>query len=152
MKLVQTCIAISALMLFQATTAEHADSEASEGVVSPFRVETSPDGVAYFPKGKESYYTTYFRAADLPSMQFKREEKGRLRFRLTILPAFSKPLFLTYSRGNKGARIQIKRLNLRGTGNDTEPGEVELQARFLSVTERRVPWKKSSLNQASGIP
>ncbi|MFT6573457.1 MAG: hypothetical protein ACJA16_001641 [Akkermansiaceae bacterium] len=76
MKLIQTCIAISALMLFQATTAEPTDSEASEGVDSPFRVETSPDGVAYFPKGSEAYNTEYFRAAKLPSLQFKREEKG----------------------------------------------------------------------------
>jgi hypothetical protein len=122
-------------MLFQATTAEQTDSEASEGIDPTFRVETSPDGKAYFPKGKESYYTEYFRAAKLPSMQFMREEKGKVRFRLAILPSFSKPLFLTYSRGDKGATIEIKRLNLLVVNSSTEPGEVELTGEVV-VGER----------------
>jgi hypothetical protein len=89
----------------------------------------SPDGEAYFPPGKESYYTKYFHAADLPSMQLKREEDGHVRFRLAILPSFTKPLFFTYSRGVDGAVIEVKRLEMNLVNNSPEHGEVELTAR-----------------------
>lgn len=98
---------------------------------STFRIMKSPDGEAYFPPGKECYYTRYYRAANLPSMQFKREEKGKVRFRLSILPSFAKPLFLTYSRGKDGASIEIKRIQLRRTTYGWEPDEVELAGKVL---------------------
>lgn len=108
----------------QAETSESLDSE-----VPTFQIVKSPDGEAYFPPGKESYYTRYYQAAKLPSMQFKREEKGKVRFRLAILPSFTKPLFLTYSRGADGAVIEITRLNLRSANNRLEPGDVELSGK-----------------------
>ena len=91
-----------------------------------FRVVKSPDGEDYFPKGKESYYTKYYRAANLPSMLTKREPKGHVRFRLAILPSFTKPLFLTYSRDAKGTTIRITRVSLRSVDNRLELGGIEL--------------------------
>ncbi|MCP5546370.1 MAG: hypothetical protein H7A50_03250 [Akkermansiaceae bacterium] len=86
----------------------------------------SPDGEKYFPKGKERYYTKYYRAAKLPSMLTKREPEGQTRFRLAILPSFTKPLFLTYSRNATGATIEITRLSLRRIDDGLEPGPIEL--------------------------
>jgi hypothetical protein len=90
------------------------------------QVVKSPDGENYFPKGKESYYTKYYRAANLPSLLSKREPEGHLRFRLAILPSFTKPLFLTYSRGAEGATIEITRLGLRKVDGNLELGPMEL--------------------------
>lgn len=84
-----------------------------------------------FRPAGESYYTKYYRAAKLPSLLSKREEKGKVRFRLAILPSFTKPIFLTYSRGPKGGEIEITRLGLlRNQADELEPGEVELTGRM----------------------
>lgn len=144
MKAIRTSIVISALMLFQATFAEQEIDKTQEGEDPAFQVQTSPDGEAYFPKGREAYYTEYFRAAKLPSLQFKREEKDEIRFRLAILPSFSKPLFLTYSRSDKGATIEIRRLSLRIVDSSTEPdaleftGEVVVGKRIARMLEDHV--------------
>ncbi len=89
-------------------------------------VVAAPDGKAYFPKDKEGYYTKYYRAAKLPSMQFKREEKGKVRFRLAILPSFGKPLFLTYMRNADEVAIEIKRLRMSVAKGELEPVDIEL--------------------------
>ncbi len=87
MKTIQVGIIASAFLIFLSPAAEQADGGAEKAETKwsvaddpSFRVMKSPAGEAYFPKGKESYYTRYYRAANLPSMQFKREEKGRVRF------------------------------------------------------------------------
>jgi hypothetical protein len=51
---------------------------------SALHVQKSPDEEEYFPKGRASYYTKYYRAAKLPSMLTKRQPKGNLTFRLAI--------------------------------------------------------------------
>ena len=112
------------------------DGSAQAAVEDPtFRVVKSPDGQSYFPRGKESYYTKYYRAANLPSMLKKREPKGHVRFRLAILPSFTKPLFLTYYRGPEGGTIEITRLSLRSVNNRLELGPVELTGNVI-IAER----------------
>ena len=99
----------------------------------------SPDGEAYFPDGKGGSETCY-RAALLPSMLHKREEKGSVRFRLAIFSSFSKPIFLTYSRGGGGASIEITRLQLywvretlefAGFDKTLEPAGIELSGKVV---------------------
>ena len=117
---------------------------AQEGEDLVFPVMKSPDGEAYFPKGKESYYTSYYRAATLPSMLHKREEDGNIRFRLAMFPSFSKPLFLTYSRGLDGASIEITRLQLRWDDDILHPvgidlsGKVDIGNRIAELLEEEV--------------
>jgi hypothetical protein len=143
MKTILPFIIISTFLLVRAPAAEKMDdgakqTEKSESLNSDdptFRIVKSPDGEAYFPPGKESYYTRYYQAAKLPSMQFKREEKGKVSFRLAILPSFTKPLFLTYSRGKEGASIEIKRIELRRVKDSLEPGDLELAGKVV-VGER----------------
>jgi hypothetical protein len=137
MKTILPFVMISTFLLLHASATEQTGDEAKQTEIRKslasedpaFRIVKSPDGEAYFPPGKESYYTQYYQAAKLPSMQFKREEKGKVRFRLAILPSFTKPLFLTYSRGANGAVIEITRLNLRSANNSLEPGDVELSGK-----------------------
>lgn len=136
-------IVISTLLQVLAPAVEQTKEDAnqtetrkpSDSEDSTFRTVKSPDGEAYFPPGKASYYTQYYKAAQLPSLQFKREEKGKVRFRLAILPTFTKPLFLTYSRGKEGASIEIKRIQLRldklGQAPSLEPGDVELAGKVI---------------------
>jgi len=139
MKTILQIIVISSFLLHNAPAVDHTDGEAKLTETSKsldtedptFRIVKSPDGEAYFPPGKENYYTRYYQAAKLPSMQFKREEKGKVRFRLAILPSFTKPLFLTYSRGKEGASIEIKRIQLRRVKESLEPGEVELAGKVV---------------------
>ena len=117
-----------------ASKTEPGPSEKSEDSI--FQIVKSPDGEAYFPPGRESYYTKYYRAAKLPSLLSKREEKGKVRFRLAILPSFTKPIFLTYSRNAEGGEIEITRLDLlRNEGDELEPGKVELTGK-VSVGKR----------------
>lgn len=106
-----------------------------------FKASKSPNGKSYFPEGKERYnpryYTPYYRAALLPSMLHKREEKGSVRFRLAIFTSFSKPIFLTYSRGGGGASIEITRLQLHwvrkmaGFDETLEPVGIELSGKVV---------------------
>lgn len=139
MKTILLFIIISTFLLLHAPAAEKADdgakqTETSESLDSEdptFRVVKSPDGEAYFPPGKESYYTRYYQAAKLPSMQFRREEKGKVRFRLAILPSSTKPLFLSYSCDKEGASIEIKRIQLRRGKDSLEPGDVELAGKVV---------------------
>lgn len=86
----------------------------------------SPAGEDYFPEGKVTYPTNHYRAAKLPSMQFKREEKGNVRFRLAVFPSEAKPIFLTYSRCATGASIEVTRLQLRIDNNNLQLGDIDL--------------------------
>lgn len=52
-----------------------------------------------------------------------------MRFRLAIIPSFSKPLFLTYSRRADGASIEITRLQLRWDNDVLHPVGVELSGK-----------------------
>lgn len=88
-----------------------------------YRILTDPAGKPYFPEGRESYYTKYYRAANLPSLQSLRLDKGEVRFRVAFLPSFSKPLFLSYARENEKGVISVARLS----GRMAQPGTVELQ-------------------------
>jgi hypothetical protein len=123
------------LFLHSAEAQEAIIDTAIEQEDQAFRVVKSPDGEDSFPKGKESYYTKYYRAADLPSMLNKREPKGHVRFRLAILPSFTKPLFLTYSRDESRAIIGITRLSLRSVDNRLEIGPVELTG-TVAISDR----------------
>lgn len=125
------CFPILLGLIFHSVKAQEPNNGTPTDYQDPsFRVVKSPDGENYFPKGRESYYTKYYRAANLPSMLAKREPKGHLRFRLAILPSFTKPLFLTYSRGVEGATIEITRLSLRRLDNSPEPGPIELTGKI----------------------
>jgi len=124
---------------FHSAKAEEPDNSALNDVASTpneidqpaSQVQKSPDGEDYFPKGKASYYTEYYRAANLPSMLTKREPKGQVTFRLAILPSFTKPLFFTYSRTAAGATVEITRLSLRRVDNSLEPNTVELTGKVV---------------------
>ena len=139
MKTILPFIIISTFLLLQAPAAEKTDDGAKQtengeslDFEDPtFRIVKSPDGEAYFPAGKESYYTRYYQAAKLPSLLSKREEKGNVRFRLGILPSFTKPLFLTYSRDATGAAIEITRLRFRRVNDRWEPSDVELSGKVV---------------------
>jgi hypothetical protein len=57
-----------------------------------FHVHPAPDGRAYFPKGKASYYTLYLAAMKEPSIQ-EAEVKGEdFHFRFTWLRSFQDPV------------------------------------------------------------
>ncbi len=117
------------LFLFSAKGQEADKGAQTEQEDPAFRVVKSPDGDDYFPKGKERYYTKYYRAANLPSMLTKREPKGHVRFRLAIIPSFTKPLFLTYSRDDEGAAIAVTRLSLRSVNSRLQLGPIELSGK-----------------------
>ena len=108
---------------------DHASGHRSVSEAPLFPVVTSPEGESYFPEGNESYYTRYYRAARLPSMLGKREPKGQVRFRLAILPSFTKPLFLSYTRGSNGAFVEITRLGLQMENSRLELDGIELTGR-----------------------
>lgn len=139
MKTIPACVMIGACLLLPVAVAEQSGAAAGQSESSSkkeseepvFPVLKSPEGEVYFPPGRESYYTQYYRAAKLPSLLSKREEKGKVRFRLAILPSFTKPIFLTYSRGTEGGVIEITRLGLRKVDNRLEPGDVELSGKVL---------------------
>jgi hypothetical protein len=121
------------MMGAQFTSAEERGPQASVKDASPevdddptFRVVTDPAGKPYFPKGRESFYTAYYRAANLPSLQSLRVDKGEVRFRAAFLPSSSKPLFLSYARAKGDGVISVARLSGRLSGS-AQPGTVELQ-------------------------
>lgn len=89
-------------------------------------IVSDPAGKPYFPKGRESFYTEYYRAANLPSLQSLQVEKGEVRFRVAFLPSFSKPLFLSYAREKDKGVISVARLSGRLVLGDP-PGTIELQ-------------------------
>ncbi len=105
--------------------------------------EVVPDaeGKSYFPKGRESYYTAYYRAANLPSLQSLRLNKGEVRFRVAFLPSFSNPLFLSYSRDKTGGLISVARLSGRCVLED-QPGTVELQGAVRIKPENADAFEK----------
>ncbi len=57
-----------------------------------FRVHPAPDGKAYFPKGKESYYTFYLAAMKEPSLQAAEARADDFHFRFTWLRSFDDPV------------------------------------------------------------
>jgi hypothetical protein len=57
-----------------------------------FRVHQAPDGRAYFPKGKESYYTFYLAAMKEPSLQVAEAGAEDFHFRFTWLRSFHDPV------------------------------------------------------------
>lgn len=144
MKTIPACILMCTCLWIHAAQAQQPDGATAKTEPSPPEeskpyippVLKSPEGEAYFPAGRESYYTEYYRAAKLPSLLTKREEKGKVRFRLAILPSFTKPIFLTYSRSAEGGEIEITRLDLlRNAADELEPGKVELSGK-VSVGKR----------------
>lgn len=144
MKTIPACILMFTCLWIHTAQAQQPDGATAKTEPSPPEeskpyippVLKSPDGEAYFPAGRESYYTKYYRAAKLPSLLTKREEKGKVRFRLAILPSFTKPIFLTYSRSAEEAVIEVTRLDLLvNQANQLEPGKVELSGK-VSVGKR----------------
>lgn len=144
MKTIPACILMCTCLWIHTAQAQQPDGATAKTEPSPPEeskpyippVLKSPEGEAYFPPGRESYYTEYYRAAKLPSLLAKREEKGKVRFRLAILPSFTKPIFLTYSRSAEGAVIEVTRLDLLvNQANQLEPGKVELSGK-VSVGKR----------------
>jgi hypothetical protein len=108
---------------------------------SGFKVVNDPDGKPYFPKGKESYYTTIYRAAGLPSLQSLRLGKDETKFRVAYLPSRARPLFLSYSRDKDGGVISIIRLaedfRKREMANPIElQGAVRLKPEAAATFER----------------
>ena len=57
-----------------------------------FRVHPAPDGKAYFPEGKESYYTFYLAAMKEPSLQAAEARADDFHFRFTRLRSFDDPV------------------------------------------------------------
>ncbi|MDB9741240.1 hypothetical protein OAB00_00140 [Akkermansiaceae bacterium] len=106
-------------------------SESTEAEITDiFKVVKSPEGKSYFPDGRESFYTKYYRAAMLPSLRFSKEAKGYIKFRLGVIPSFTKPMFFTYYRNNEGAFIEVKRLSLKTSKYSLAPNIVELEAKI----------------------
>jgi hypothetical protein len=126
---------LSAAGLFAAeipTGIDYTEKVESKSVEASTSLEMkSPDGEEYFPRDKKDLPTNYYRAAKLPSMQYKREEKGNVRFRLAVLEWGSKPIFLTYSRGAAGASIDVTRLQLRFVDSSYKIGDVELSGKVV---------------------
>ncbi|MAS91605.1 MAG: hypothetical protein CMO55_00290 [Verrucomicrobiales bacterium] len=93
---------------------------------SPFNVVPDPDGNAYFPKGRESYYTERLRAMNEPSL-FAMEGKkdAPVQYRFLYLPTFSKPIAFRTVIKDKEPFIHVVRLDGMG-GYD--PGEIEIEA------------------------
>lgn len=135
-------IPVLTILLFVATVG--VEAEDSKNTDAGFTgAAKSPNHQAYFPEDA-GISDTYYRAALLPSLFHKREDKGHLRFRLAMFPSFSKPLFLTYSRGAEGASIEITRLQLRWVNDVLEPagvelnGNVEVGNRIAELLEEKV--------------
>lgn len=118
------------MMGAQFSAAEEQGPQASVKDVNPAddqnRVFADPAGKPYFPEGRESFYTEYYKAANLPSLQSLHVEKGEVRFRVAFLPSFSKPLFLSYAREKDKGVISVARLSGRLVLGDP-PGTIELQ-------------------------
>ncbi len=139
MRTTSKCLFLVLWLALHAATAEQSsvtppqDGDAAPSDVDDpaFEVFKSPDGESYFPTGKESYYTKYYRAANLPSLLTKRAPKGHVTFRLGILPSFTKPLFLTYARTADGPAIEVTRLSLRSVENRLELGPIELTGKVV---------------------
>lgn len=104
-------------------------------------VVNDPAGNPYFPKGRDSYYTKLYRAANLPSMQSMRVNKGEVRFRLAFLPSFSRPLFLSYARDKDKGIISVARLSGRLVLGH-EPGTIEMQGAVQIKPEDAVGFEK----------
>lgn len=138
MKKFLTHLAICSFLVIHISSAQTEEGKPSAEKSAPsevgdptFAVVKSPDGKAYFPKGKESDYTRYYRAAELPSLLNQRAHEDRIVFRLAMIPSFTKPLFLTYYSDSEGAHIEVKRLSLRKNAtNSPEPGKVELSGKI----------------------
>lgn len=104
-------------------------------------VVTDPAGKPYFPKGRDSYYATHYRAANLPSMQSMQVEKGAVRFRVGFFPSFSRPLFLSYARDKDHGVISVARLSGRLVLGE-EPGKIEIQGAVQLKPEDSVGFEK----------
>ncbi|RYD49295.1 MAG: hypothetical protein EOP85_01890 [Verrucomicrobiaceae bacterium] len=104
-------------------------------------IVTDPAGKPYFPKGRDSYYATHYRAANLPSMQSMQVEKGVVRFRVGFFPSFSRPLFLSYARDTDHGVISVARLTGRLVLGE-EPGTIEIQGAVRVKPEYSVGFEK----------
>jgi hypothetical protein len=133
------------MMSAQVSPGEERGPQASEKNASPVIEEngivTDPAGKPYFPKGRESYYTKYYRAANLPSLQSLRVDKGEVKFRVAFLPSFSKPLFLSYARKKDKGVIAVARLSGRMLAG-AHPGTVELQGAIPMNAEASEEFEK----------
>jgi hypothetical protein len=145
MRYIKSFVLLIAMQLFSngqqdaESPTEQYDKKTTEN--SKAEIVADPEGTPYFPKGRESYYTPYYRAAGLPSFQSTKVAKNGVTFRAAVFPSFSKPLFLTYSRTEAGATIAVARLSGRCVLAE-KPGRVELSGKVAMSDEAADRFEK----------
>jgi hypothetical protein len=99
-----------------------------------FRVHPAPDGKAYFPKGKESYYTYYLAAMKEPSLQAAEAKADDFHFRFTWLRSFHDPVSIRV--WSHQSQIQCHYIALGGKSQDS-PGTPK-DEETLAVSEEQL--------------
>jgi hypothetical protein len=113
-----------------------AGGKKEESPASPFKIVPAPDGRAYFPKGREHFYTKYLSAMKEPALQPKENETDGWTLRFTWLRSFHEPIAVRVWK--EGDAIQMRAVRLDGEGG-YDPGKIDkVITRKLTADE----WKK----------
>ena len=75
-----------------------------------FKIIPDPSGRAYFPKGKESYYTCFLAAMKEPSLMPQQVTANAFALRFTWLRSFHEPIAIRIWREGNEYRIRGVRL------------------------------------------
>lgn len=124
-------------------------NEAENDSVSLFEVVPDPEGNAYFPEGREHWYTDHLRAMKEPSLfALEGKKNAPVQYRFLYLPTFSKPIVFRTIISKREPSIRIVRLNGMG-GYD--PGKIELEAE-IEISKLEYMALKEALDRALEEP
>jgi len=98
-----------------------------------FKIFPDSAGRAYFPKGRESFYTRYLRAMGEPSLMVPTKTQDSFTLRFTWLRSFHDPIAIRIWRDGDEYRIRVVRLAKQ---QDYSPGPITKdQTRSLRKSE-----------------
>jgi hypothetical protein len=103
---------------------------------SPFKVFPDPNGHAYFPRGREGWYTKPLSVMKEISLQPKEKETNGWSFRFTWLRTFHHPIAVRLWK--QGDEIQMRAVRLNGMSG-YDPGKIDKEITHKITAEQ---WKQ----------
>lgn len=114
-----------------------------------FKVIPDPKGNAYFPKGRESYYTKYLAAMSEPSVKTSLPNGVQKVFRLTYLRSFHDPLVVRLTMRDGIFEMRAVRLErdrewrpVKIIHDETKKLNQEDSAALAQMLEKEDLWKE----------
>ncbi|XHR28657.1 MAG: hypothetical protein ACFUZC_22410 [Chthoniobacteraceae bacterium] len=106
-----------------------------------FKIFPDPAGHAYFPKGRESFYTAYLKAMGEPSLMMPTKPQNDFALRFTWLRSFHDPIVIRIWQ--QGDHYQIRAVQLEKQKDDS-PGPIS-KDQTRQLTKREVSQIKHFL-------